>query len=301
MSAIKKSEDIVSEIGEIIPGQKWKQKEFYYIDYKRFIDVVRYRIWAMGKKIEEEISKGLHNQQYVCPSCKNVRYTALDANRLINRETLLLHCERCKSELQEEDSSVRAGKVEAKTARMMDELKKIIAQLQLTEGMTIQRPSLLDVGKKEDTLVDQNSSFTGPNSRNSARPGPRIVISSGTEEDQFNNGPKITLGETQSKAPLPWLAKPTVEEKQEKVSSVTTSTVVETFIDDKDVNYYPSFKEKFNNIKEETEAEPQEELRVKVGQRSIPISEVTNEDREMMTAEEDADYLEKYKIYTGEE
>lgn len=43
----KKAETINPETGEVVPGKKWQQQTFYYIDYKHFADVVKYRLHEM--------------------------------------------------------------------------------------------------------------------------------------------------------------------------------------------------------------------------------------------------------------
>lgn len=113
--------------------------------------MVKYRIHLMQQRIYEDAGNELRNQRYVCPKCKNAkcvlfvnrpdknRYTALDAARLMNIELNIFQCEKCKSELTEEDNSVRVTMAEEKKSKLMEQLKLIIAQLKLVEPMVIPR------------------------------------------------------------------------------------------------------------------------------------------------------------------
>ena len=50
-------------------AKKWQQLTFWYMDYKHFVDIVKYRIYMMTKKLDEEVDKQLQIQNYFCPRC----------------------------------------------------------------------------------------------------------------------------------------------------------------------------------------------------------------------------------------
>lgn len=68
-SIIKRHEKIDPETGEVVEGRKWQQQNFFYIgiefiyvefislDYKHFVDVVKYRLHKMEKKVTQAGSK----------------------------------------------------------------------------------------------------------------------------------------------------------------------------------------------------------------------------------------------------
>ena len=49
-----------------------RQPSVYYIDYQMFVDVVRYRIFLMRKKVNSAQSQEIAEVMYKCPTCKRV-------------------------------------------------------------------------------------------------------------------------------------------------------------------------------------------------------------------------------------
>ena len=49
-----------------------RQPSVYYIDYQMFVDVVRYRIYLMRKKVNSAQSQEIAEVKYKCPTCKRV-------------------------------------------------------------------------------------------------------------------------------------------------------------------------------------------------------------------------------------
>ena len=73
---------------------KNRQHKFYYIDYQMFVDVVRYRIFLMQRKVDS--IKGDDAQDSVsfeCPSC-NLSINMLEATRARSRDNKFV-CTRC--------------------------------------------------------------------------------------------------------------------------------------------------------------------------------------------------------------
>ena len=80
--------------------------EFYYIDYKAFVDVVKWKINGMNKMLDKEVrprcvhvkirSNALISVSYQCPRCK-LGFTDLQMNELINFHTGKAECSRCKT------------------------------------------------------------------------------------------------------------------------------------------------------------------------------------------------------------
>jgi transcription initiation factor TFIIE subunit alpha len=56
--------------------------KYYYIDYQLCVHVIRYRLWKMQTRIEEEQKQQNTEVQYQCPSCQTV-YSILHVQRLI--------------------------------------------------------------------------------------------------------------------------------------------------------------------------------------------------------------------------
>ena len=72
-----RSEDMVMDDG--------RTAKCYYIDYQLFVNVVRYRIHLMEKKIEAAERSELNEVFFQCPTCAN-RYTSLEAQKLLSAD-----------------------------------------------------------------------------------------------------------------------------------------------------------------------------------------------------------------------
>lgn len=66
-----------------------------------------------------------------------VRYSALDASKLINPQKGILECERCFFELRQEDNTSRVTELQNKKSTMLTQLKPITEQLKRTERIVI--------------------------------------------------------------------------------------------------------------------------------------------------------------------
>eukprot|EP00898_Chlorokybus_atmophyticus_P004807 jgi/Chlat1/5327/Chrsp35S08985 len=110
------------------------------LDYTRLVDVVRYRLHRMRRRLKDEAEENIDNQEYICrtPFCGR-RYSALDSMRLINPADLTFHCEECEAELfvegaagdpQGDDSRVKRRELARDMlARMEAQLKPLLDQV----------------------------------------------------------------------------------------------------------------------------------------------------------------------------
>lgn len=75
------SVDVRSEVREV--DGKTIQATYYTLDYKRYIDVCKYRMYCIQKRINESTSQSLSGPGYICSgeSCKKT-FNSLDAPML---------------------------------------------------------------------------------------------------------------------------------------------------------------------------------------------------------------------------
>ncbi|KAJ3194835.1 hypothetical protein HK101_001784 [Irineochytrium annulatum] len=71
----------------------------YYIDYKHFVNVVRYKIRVIQQTIQKEVEKKNNEQSYICNTC-DASYELLTAIATLDHdEEGLFLCETCKTPL----------------------------------------------------------------------------------------------------------------------------------------------------------------------------------------------------------
>ncbi|KAL1406172.1 hypothetical protein Q8F55_007859 [Vanrija albida] len=78
---------------------------YWYLDYREFADVVKYRIAMMRKAIDEKIKNEVGKRGYLCPNCLRT-YETLEVSRLFEPSINGFACEVCSTELVEDDPAL---------------------------------------------------------------------------------------------------------------------------------------------------------------------------------------------------
>ncbi|KYQ91449.1 transcription factor IIE [Tieghemostelium lacteum] len=116
------------------PGEKSTTQILWYIEYKHIIDVVKFKIYMIKKKMEIEKSTKLDVQSYKCASCLTV-YTAYDMAKLIAEGKVT--CEYCNGKLEEEHNNESLTETTKHQSVLWGHMKKLVDQLRKTEGLQI--------------------------------------------------------------------------------------------------------------------------------------------------------------------
>ena len=77
---------------------KMTKHNYYFINYSVFVNVVKYKLDHMRRKIETEQRDIANRASYRCPHCSNT-YTDLEADQLLDMMTMLFLCTYCKNEV----------------------------------------------------------------------------------------------------------------------------------------------------------------------------------------------------------
>ncbi len=102
-----------------------KSSLFWYIDYKHFVNVVKYRMHRIGEKIaqEEKRLRLANSDLYRCPRPRcGQRFNALEAQQSINYTTMKPECVHCGMELVELDHEERMRSKENASEKMRRQL-----------------------------------------------------------------------------------------------------------------------------------------------------------------------------------
>ncbi|KAJ3742700.1 TFIIE alpha subunit-domain-containing protein [Lentinula detonsa] len=117
-------------------AQRAVGKQYYYIDYAYFCNVVKWRIAKMRHKIDSNLRNELDNKGYICPQCK-ATYTPLDVDKLMDFARGCFVCEICQCEVidNENPETVQGGK--DRMSRFNHQLRFVRAGLQKSEAMVL--------------------------------------------------------------------------------------------------------------------------------------------------------------------
>ncbi|KAF9031211.1 hypothetical protein BDZ89DRAFT_984828 [Hymenopellis radicata] len=117
-------------------AQRAVGKQYYYIDYEHFCNVVKWRIARMRHKIDSTLRNELDNQGYICVQCKET-YSPLDADQIMDFMRGIMVCKICHGEVvdNEDEEAVQGGK--DRMQRFNHQMRFIRAGLQKSEAMVL--------------------------------------------------------------------------------------------------------------------------------------------------------------------
>ncbi|GAA5896849.1 hypothetical protein JCM5296_002572 [Sporobolomyces johnsonii] len=125
-----------SEMREGAP--KAQQRTYYYMDYSKALDVIKWRMWKIQQTIDVRLRNELDAQGYVCPLCKK-SYTPLDAALLFDPFRNILACNVCQTEVvnNENEEEVKGNK--DRMQRLNRQTKGIVDLLKKMESVQLPR------------------------------------------------------------------------------------------------------------------------------------------------------------------
>ncbi|GAA5916669.1 hypothetical protein JCM6882_002261 [Rhodosporidiobolus microsporus] len=117
---------------------KAQLRTYYYFDYSKATDVIKWRMWKIQQTIDVKLRNELDAQGYVCPLCK-ASYTPLDAAGLFDPMRNLLACSVCSTEVinNENEEDVRGNK--DRMQRLNRQTKSIVDLLKGLEKVEVPR------------------------------------------------------------------------------------------------------------------------------------------------------------------
>ncbi|KAJ2449213.1 hypothetical protein EV183_005005 [Coemansia sp. RSA 2336] len=132
----------MDEPAEIQMAQKRGKKWYFYIDYKQFVDVVKWRMHKLQEQVRSKMDKGQKNLGYDCERCQR-RFTILEALALVDPSSGHFRCDYCGDELVDHTSLEIAQESQKEASLIMDQFKSIIDLLKQTDSITLPAPTPL--------------------------------------------------------------------------------------------------------------------------------------------------------------
>ncbi|KAJ2322235.1 hypothetical protein IWW51_000542 [Coemansia sp. RSA 2702] len=117
-------------------------QSYYYIDYKQFVDVVKWRMYKLKEQVRMNMDKEQQNLGYDCVRCVR-RFAILEAVSLRDPATGVFRCDYCGDELVDHTSLELAQESQKEFSRIMDKFNPIIDLLRKTESITLPAPTPL--------------------------------------------------------------------------------------------------------------------------------------------------------------
>lgn len=111
-------------------------KTYYYIDYKEFVDVVKWKMYKMQTLVRDNLRTESENKGYVCPNCEK-QFKPLDVLSLVDMTDQMFHCDICDNILEENDNAENVKGSQQVLTRLREQSQPIITLLKQTDSIVI--------------------------------------------------------------------------------------------------------------------------------------------------------------------
>ncbi|NXY15734.1 T2EA factor, partial [Atrichornis clamosus] len=118
------------------PNGKSTRHNYYYINYKVLVDVVKYKLDHVRRKIEADERDSTTRSSFKCPSCSST-YTDLEVNQLFDAFTETFRCTYCTTEVEEDASAFPKHDARTLLAKFNEQIEPVFVLLRETEGITL--------------------------------------------------------------------------------------------------------------------------------------------------------------------
>ncbi|KAK4624556.1 Transcription initiation factor IIE subunit alpha [Fulvia fulva] len=118
------------------PGkERMTNRDWYYLNYHRAIDSIKYRMYRLDKHIESMGAPTTEKKDLTCLRCKSA-YTYLEASDSLDAETGAFICKRCNATLEDIDQEERANENES-MKRLNLQMQKLTSLMQQIDAAVV--------------------------------------------------------------------------------------------------------------------------------------------------------------------
>ncbi|KFQ18727.1 PREDICTED: general transcription factor IIE subunit 1-like [Merops nubicus] len=118
------------------PSGKSTRHNYYYINYKVLVDVVKYKLDHIRRKIEADERDSTTRASFKCPSCSST-YTDLEVKQLFDVFTETFRCTYCNTEVEEDASALPKRDAQTLIAKFNEQIEPIFMLLCETEDVVL--------------------------------------------------------------------------------------------------------------------------------------------------------------------
>ncbi|XP_075045530.1 general transcription factor IIE subunit 1-like [Mixophyes fleayi] len=115
---------------------KSTKHNYYYINFKVLVDVVKYKLDHVRRKIESDERESTIRASFKCPGCLST-YSDLEVNQLFDPFTELFRCTYCNVEVEEDFSSLPKRDARTLLAKFNEQIEPIFILLKETEDIVL--------------------------------------------------------------------------------------------------------------------------------------------------------------------
>ncbi|XP_035906113.1 general transcription factor IIE subunit 1 [Anopheles stephensi] len=124
------------------PDGKAQKVNYYFINYKTFVNVVKYKLDHMRKRMETEERDATSRASFKCSNCKKT-FTDLEADQLFDFATSEFRCTYCGNAVDEDSSALPKKDSRLLLAKFNEQLQPLYDLLRQVEGIKL-APEILE-------------------------------------------------------------------------------------------------------------------------------------------------------------
>ncbi|KAK1797727.1 hypothetical protein P4O66_008094 [Electrophorus voltai] len=121
---------------ETAPDGKTTRHNYYFINYRLLVNVVKYKLDHMRRRIETDERDSTNRASFRCPCCHST-FTDLEANQLFDPLTGTFRCTFCQTEVEEDESAMPKKDARTLVARFNEQIEPIYVLLRETEDVNL--------------------------------------------------------------------------------------------------------------------------------------------------------------------
>jgi len=189
----------------------------FFINYKIFVNIVKYKLDHMRKKMETEERDATSRSSFRCTNC-NKQFTDLEADMLFDFTTQEFKCTYCSSTVEEDESAMPKKDSRLLLAKFNEQMERLYELLRIVEDIRLApevlEPDPVDIMSNNAAGGDKKSGPQSGDMNDGKWSGEASRAGGFRMEDQQVN---ITFGEEQTKEKV----------KKEVPTWITESTVAD--------------------------------------------------------------------------
>lgn len=175
---------------------KAQKVNYYFINYKSFVNVVKYKLDLMRKRLETEERDATSRASFKCPGCFKT-FTDLEADQLFDFVTSEFRCTYCREVVEEDQSALPKKDSRLLLAKFNEQLEPLYVLLREVEGIKLApevlEPEPVDIstirGLDKKPQLNMGDNWSGEATRNAGFvvEETRVDISIGEESNALHN------------------------------------------------------------------------------------------------------------------
>ncbi|TCD60740.1 hypothetical protein EIP91_009608 [Steccherinum ochraceum] len=117
-------------------AQRSVGRQYYYIDYQHFCNVVKWRVAEMHRRIDNTLRNQLENKGYICPQCGKA-FSTLEVDKVFDPMAGTFNCDVCRAELIENENAESVRGSQDRMQRFNRQIHFVREGLKKTEDMVL--------------------------------------------------------------------------------------------------------------------------------------------------------------------